>query len=480
MVKALGGRARGDRRRISFLCLLAAALLCLRPVLRLYAETGPGTVAEITAETAAGTTAGAESETALWTVPEATAGTASEAATGTTSTLSETTDVPSIELYAQSAVLMDADSGRILYGKNMDEIRPMASTTKIMTCILALERADVEDTVEVSAYAASMPDVQLNIRQGEQYRLGDLLHSLMLESHNDSAVAIAEHVGGNVEDFAKLMNEKAASLGCKDTWFITPNGLDAVQAGDETKEGTTEKSHSTTAADLARIMRYCVMESPQKEMFLQITQTQDYSFTDLSGNRSFSCHNHNALLTMFTGALSGKTGFTGKAGYCYIGAASREGKTLVVALLASGWPPHKTYKWSDCRKLLDYGFDNYSLYTLDDSLIDYNRFASIPVRNAQTAQIGDSAVIPLQIIESEGVNKILLKETERVQVNYQIPDALTAPVAQGETVGRITYTLDGEELCSYRLIAPQNVKAIDYPWWLKQVFRKFCFIKVTY
>ena len=172
---------------------------------------------------------------------------------------------------------------------------------------------------------------------------------------------------------------------------------------------------------------------------------------------------------MFTGALSGKTGFTGKAGYCYIGAASREGKTLVVALLAS-----------DCRKLLDYGFDNYSLYTLDDSLIDYNRFASIPVRNAQTAQIGDSAVIPLQIIESEGVDKILLKETERVQVNYQIPDALTAPVAQGETVGRITYTLDGEELCSYRLIAPQNVKAIDYPWWLKQVFRKFCFIKVTY
>ena len=115
-MKALGGRARGDRRRISFLCLLAAALLCLRPVLRLYAETGPGTVAEITAETAAGTTAGAESETALWTVPEATAGTASEAAAGTASTLSETTDVPSIELYAQSAVLMDADSGRILYG----------------------------------------------------------------------------------------------------------------------------------------------------------------------------------------------------------------------------------------------------------------------------------------------------------------------------------------------------------------------------
>lgn len=403
---------------------------------------------------------------------------------------------PVFELYAQSAVLMDGDSGRILYGKNMDEIRPMASTTKIMTCILALERAGMDDTVEVSAYAASMPDVQLNIRQGEQYRLGDLLHSLMLESHNDSAVAIAEHVGGSVEDFAKLMNEKAASLGCRDTWFITPNGLDAVEARDEAgnesgrnqksegekgaAEGTAERPHSTTAADLARIMRYCVMESPQKEQFLQITQTQDYSFTDLSGKRSFSCHNHNALLTMLSGALSGKTGFTGKAGYCYVGAASQDGKTLVVALLASGWPPHKTYKWSDCRKLFDYGFAHYSLHTLDDSLIDYSRFASIPVRNAQTAHIGDSAAIPLQIMESKGVVKILLKETEQVQVNYQIPDALTAPVTQGETVGRITYTLDGEELCSYTLIAPQNVKAIDYPWWLRQVFRKFCFNKVTY
>lgn len=451
------------KRRARLFALLTAALVCLLPVIRTYAE-----------ETA-------EPEAAAGSMP------------GTTR---EATEEPSLELYAQSAVLMDGDSGRILYGKNMDETRPMASTTKIMTCILALERAEMDDTVEVSAYAASMPDVQLNIRQGEQYRLGDLLHSLMLESHNDSAVAIAEHVGGSVEDFARLMNEKAASLGCRDTWFITPNGLDAVEARDEAgnesgknqkseggkgaAEGAAEKSHSTTAADLARIMRYCVMESPQKELFLQVTQTQDYSFTDLSGKRSFSCHNHNALLTMLSGALSGKTGFTGKAGYCYIGAASRDGKTLVVALLASGWPPHKTYKWSDCRKLFDYGFNNYSLHTLDDSLIDYSRFASIPVRNAQTARIGDSASIPLQIMESEGVEKILLKETEQVQVNYQIPDALTAPVTQGETVGRITYTLNGEELCGYTLIAPQNVKAIDYPWWLRQVFRKFCFNKVTY
>ncbi len=112
-------------------------------------------------------------------------------------------------------------------GKNQDQTLPMASTTKIMTCILALENASLDDVVEVSSYAASMPDVQLNIREGEQYRLGDLLYSLMLESHNDTAAAIAEHVAGTREAFADMMNQKARDIGCRDTFFITPNGLDA-------------------------------------------------------------------------------------------------------------------------------------------------------------------------------------------------------------------------------------------------------------
>ena len=146
------------------------------------------------------------------------------------------------QLYAQSAVLMDADSGRILFEKNGYEQRPMASTTKIMTLIVTLENANLDEVVTVSDYAASMPDVQLGIRAGEQFRLEDLLYSLMLESHNDSAVAVAEHVGGSVEGFAALMNAKARDIGCYDTYFITPNGLDA-----EDENGV----HSTTAADLA-------------------------------------------------------------------------------------------------------------------------------------------------------------------------------------------------------------------------------------
>ena len=233
------------------------------------------------------------------------------------------------ELYAQAAVLMDADSGRVLYSKNGDAKLPMASTTKIMTCIVALEMGNLDDVYEATSYAASMPKVHLGVQAGEQYRLKDLLYALMLESFNDSAVVIAEGLAGSVDAFAELMNQKAWDLGCMDTYFITPNGLDAAD---------DNGIHSTTAQDLATIMSYCI----QNEEFLEITRTQSYSFTDVSGKRSFTCNNHNSFLSMMEGALSGKTGFTNNAGYCYVGSLRRDGKTYVVALLACGWPNNKS------------------------------------------------------------------------------------------------------------------------------------------
>ncbi len=143
-------------------------------------------------------------------------------------TVPESTPVeyPNMQLHAIGAALMDADSGRVLYEKKGNEPLPMASTTKIMTCIIALEKGNLEDVVTVSKYASTMPDVQLRINEGEQYILKDLLYSLMLESHNDVAVAIAEHIGGSVQGFAKMMNDKAKEIGCKNTHFVTPNGLD--------------------------------------------------------------------------------------------------------------------------------------------------------------------------------------------------------------------------------------------------------------
>ena len=178
------------------------------------------------------------------------------------------------QLYAQSAVLMDAENGRVLLQKNGYDVMPMASTTKIMTCILTLEQGNTADMAAVSSYAQNQPKVRLGAKKGEVYRIGDLLYALMLESYNDAAVIIAEYYGskwaGLSEDisshseeesrkavlaFTSKMNEKAAALGCTDTFFVTPNGLDAsltVEEGGQTKE----REHSTTARDLALIMSY--------------------------------------------------------------------------------------------------------------------------------------------------------------------------------------------------------------------------------
>ena len=232
------------------------------------------------------------------------------------------------QLYALSAVLMDGETGRVLYGKEAYKGRPNASTTKVMTCILALEMASGDDYVQVSRNAASQPQTHLGMREGQQFYLEDLLYSLMLKSHNDTAVAIAEHIGGSVEKFALLMNEKAKSLGCTDTHFVTPNGLDAEDEGGV---------HHTTARDLALIMRYAV----KNETFLHIAQTRDYTFSEITGKRTFSVHNANAFLDMRDGVLAGKTGYTSQAGYCYVCAWEKEGKTFIVSLLGCGWPNHK-------------------------------------------------------------------------------------------------------------------------------------------
>lgn len=380
-------------------------------------------------------------------------------------------ELPPLSLYAQGAVLMDATSGRVLYSKNGEEQMPMASTTKIMTLILTLERANLEDVVTVSAYAASMPDVQLNIREGEQYRLKDLLYSLMLESHNDSAVAIAEHVGGSVEEFAALMNQKAQEIGCENTWFITPNGLDAT-AEYTNKNGEKEtRTHGTTAKDLAKIMSYCITESPCKDEFLEITRTSSYSFSDLEGKRTFGCTNHNAFLGIMEGALSGKTGFTSKAGYCYVGALKRDERVYVVALLACGWPNNKTYKWSDTKKLMEYGLTYYTQHELANVQIPQDVYEPIPVMLAQTEKIGDTAHVSVDMekTKDEQVESILLNANENIIITFEKADNLQAPVEAGEKVGELHYMVGEEEWRTVRLVTTEEIKKIDWKWSLKQV-----------
>ena len=368
----------------------------------------------------------------------------------------------SLALYAQSAVLMDADTGRILYAKNAEEQRPMASTTKIMTLILALENANPDDIVMISDYAASMPDVQLHLRAGEHYRLGDLLYSMMLESHNDSAVAIAEHVGGTVPGFAALMNAKARDIGCYATYFITPNGLDA-----EDDTGV----HSTTAADLARILRYCIMQSPKKEEFLKITRTNAYSFSDLEGIRTFTVGNKNAFLHMMEGALTGKTGFTGNAGYCYVGALRQEERTFIVALLACGWPNNRSYKWSDTRKLMSYGLENY-MYR---KVWQEPKLPELPVKNGipDRENLEEEAQIRLRLSSEEPDLKLLLSEGEQVQVETHISQEVTAPVEPGTLLGSVRYLLDGQVVKVYTVEAAEDVEAVTLGWWLEKVLKRY-------
>ncbi len=369
-----------------------------------------------------------------------------------------------IDLYARAAVLMDARTGRVLFDKNGTERLPMASTTKIMTCILALENGDLNDYVEASVYAASMPKVRLSMRPGESYRLEDLLYSLMLESHNDSAVAIAEHIAGSVEDFAVMMNQKALDIGCFDTCFITPNGLDAVST-----DGTV---HSTTARDLAQIMSYCINGSPEKEKFLQITGTSSYQFTDEKGKRNFSLSNHNAFLNMMEGALSGKTGFTSKAGYCYVGSLKRDDRVYVVALLACGWPNHKSYKWADTRELMDYGVENY-FYRDVFMLPELNKMevtSGIPAsgRPYDPAYINISADTG-----GESEEPWLLRTDEEIETRVDLKEYVEAPVAAGDQVGTIVYSLNGEVLKEYSVVADNTVERTSFGWIFSYLCRLF-------
>lgn len=323
-----------------------------------------------------------------------------------------------IELYARSAVLMDGSSGRILYGKEEDLALPMASTTKIMTCILALEEGELEQICRVSENAAKQPQVKLGMRAGQEFCLKDLLYSLMLESHNDTAVCIAEAISGSTEAFAERMNQKAMEIGCVNTHYVTPNGLDQEDAGG---------AHHTTAAELAKVMRYCVMQSPKKEAFLEITGADHYAFQDITGKENYSCVNHNAFLQMMDGAVSGKTGFTAKSGYCYVGVLEKEDRVLIAALLACGWPGHKSWKWADTRTLMEYGME-YEVRTIEN---DWKTTGILPVKYGKTEGV--------KLCTEEEEIQVLMKKEEPLVKKVYLSSCLSAPLRKGEIVGSIQY-----------------------------------------
>ena len=365
------------------------------------------------------------------------------------------------QLYAQSAVLMDADSGRVLFEKTVRNRRRWR-VQQNHDMYFSFGTGRDKEVVTVSENAVRQLRVHLGMQIKEKFYLEDLLYSLMLESHNDSAVAIAEHVGGSVKEFAKMMNEKAAEIGCQKTYFITPNGLDA---SDENGK------HTTTAEELAKIMRYCIQISPQKESFLKITQTQSHAFTDVDKKRQFSCNNHNAFLGMMDGALSGKTGFTGDAGYCYVGALRRGERTFIVALLGCGWPNNKGYKWKDTKKLMEYGLQNYEYH----NVLKKQKNITIPVKNGvpSNGELFGEAVIEGRVKTNAKRLPFLIRQGETVDIKTEIPTMLQAPVPKGKVIGSVTYFLKDFQIQRYPVIVTETIKEKTFLWYLKKIFELY-------
>ncbi len=314
------------------------------------------------------------------------------------------------DVHARAALLMDADTGRVLYEKDGYTPYAVASTTKILTAVLVLEAGVEEEFATVSANAAAQPKVKLYVKKGERYKVKDLLYSLLLESHNDTAVVLAEHISGSTEAFAKLMNKKAEEIGCENAYFITPNGLDAQVQG---------RANQASAYDMALITAYAL----KNERFLQLIATKSHSFTDESGKRHESVNNANRFLQMYEGALGVKTGFTNLAGYCFVGAADTACGRIISVVLGSDWPPHQTQKWKDTKVLMEYGSNRYKREVL--KLQDYQGYIGV----------GNATVEEIPIFGKGGQIAYPLSEDDVVKVVLFRLNFMDAPIRKGEKIG---------------------------------------------
>lgn len=356
----------------------------------------------------------------------------------------QTQEVQQPVVEAQGAVLMDMDTGRVLWGKNMDKPMAMASTTKIMTAIIAIEKGNLEDIVVASSRAASAPKVKMNLAVGEEHTLKDLLYPLMLQSSNDAAVAIAEHVGGSVEEFCQMMTEKAKAIGAVDTVFVTPNGLD-------------DGDHHSTPYDMALITRYAL----QNEEFIGIINTKEITIPKRGENsKSYTITNKNRLLYEYEGAIGVKTGFTGKAGQCFVGAAKRGDMTLISVVLASGWGTRgKEQKWRDSKALLNYGFEQYEPLTV---IQKGDPIGTVPVTHSREGEIGLKLAEDVQTVVQE-------KEKADIRINIELPESLDAPVREGERIGMARVYI-GDEICGESaVIAISSINRHDFPTALKKM-----------
>ena len=351
----------------------------------------------------------------------------------------------SVDIDAQAAILMDYRTGRILYAKNENEPLAMASTTKIMTTILAIENGNLEDIVKVSKNATKAPPVKMHLKENEEIRLKDLLYALMLQSSNDAAVAIAEHISGSVEAFCEKMTNKAKEIGAKDTVFKTPNGLDY-------------ENHHSTAYDMALITRYAL----NNKQFMEIINTRQTAFkTNMS---SYDIINKNRLLSEYEGANGVKTGYTGKAGHCFVGSATRNDMTLISVVLASGWGEKgKKQKWIDTKNILDYGFKNFT----------YEKVLSKGDSKEKLAIIkGEKDSVSL-CFEEDIVLPISKEEKDNISIKFDYITSLEAPVLKDEKVGVANVYIKDNLVAQTNILTYENVNKKTFSSYLKDIFKNW-------
>jgi len=356
---------------------------------------------------------------------------------------SQETDIIPPTVNALGAILLDAETGRVLWGKNEHEPLAMASTTKIMTAVMALESGRMDEIVTVSAKAAAAPRMKMFLTKGEELRLGDLMLALMLESSNDAAVAVAEHLSGSVDAFCLLMTEKARALGAKNTIFETASGLDHGQ-------------HQSTPYDLAIITRYAL----NVPGFIELTNTRTASFS--SNKRGYTFNNKNRLLNEFSGANGVKTGFTNKAGHCFVGAAKREGMQLISVVLASGWGDKgRNQKWVDTKEILNFGFDNFEFHT---PITIGDVAGQMPITRSRSG--------PVEFVYNDGV-RVPLNKAETTHIKFFYPESMQAPISEGDTIGSAQVYVNEDFFAEVSLISTGAATRHDFKTSLEKVLNSY-------
>lgn len=340
---------------------------------------------------------------------------------------------------AVSAILMEADSGTVLYEQNADEALCPASVTKTMTMLLVLEAVDsgkisLDDMVSVSENAASMGGSQIFLSPGETMSVDDLLKSMIVASANDAAVALAEYVCGSEDAFVACMNERAKELGCKNTHFENPTGLDDTASG-----------HVMSAHDIAVISREVIKH--------ELVYNYSTIWMDTIRGGAFGLTNTNRLIRFYKGATGLKTGSTSKAKFCISATAERGGLTLIAVIMAA---PTRDIRNEAAKSLFDYGFANYSLYTDEPE-----EFEDIYVTGGKE-NLTKGVSSGFSVVVSKG-------DAGKIEKVTDVPEKLSAPIVKGEKIGTVTYILDGKSIGTSDILAAENVDKITFWSLLKKL-----------